>query len=417
MWNLFLLSIAAVAAPARAADVDLFSPDTLSLSGDGRLVLADGEESWLDEGFGKLRASGSDGDWRAKPELGTVDLIWQPKIGFAWSATVVGTLQGGERTEAGLSEAFVSYKPMRGEKLRFSARAGLMWPPVSLEHGGSDWHVLDTVTPSAINSWIGEEVRPVAVEATLGTQAAENDLSFTVALMAANDTAGTLLTFRGWALHDRKTLAFHRQPLPPLVELVEYVQPQFTTPLLDVPAGFAQRPGYYARFVWTPPLPVRVEVVHYDNRADPEAVNADMEWGWRTRFDNLGIAARLGENSGIKAQAMKGTTRMGFVENDRRWIDADFRSAFLLLTHDLGKSHLAARGEIFTIRNHGSYVTPEEDEKGWAVTLAARKEISANISVVGEVLHVDSKRKQRHEVSLAARQPQTQVQLVLRGRW
>ena len=42
-----------------------------------------------------------------------------------------------------------------------------MWPPVSLEHEGADWHVQDSITPSAINSWIGEEVRPVALEGTL----------------------------------------------------------------------------------------------------------------------------------------------------------------------------------------------------------------------------------------------------------
>jgi hypothetical protein len=105
---------------------------------------------------------------------------------------------------------------MRGSKLAFSARAGLMWPPVSLEHEGADWHVANSITPSAINSWIGEEVRPAAVEGTLAVNLGEHKLRATAAIMAANDTSGTLLTFRGWALHDRTTLAFRRQPLPPL---------------------------------------------------------------------------------------------------------------------------------------------------------------------------------------------------------
>ena len=105
---------------------------------------------------------------------------------------------------------------MRSDKLAFSARAGLMWPPISLEHEGADWHVKDSITPSAINSWIGEEVRPVAAEGTLAATLGEHKLRATAALMAGNDTAGTLLTFRGWALHDRTTLAFNRQPLPPL---------------------------------------------------------------------------------------------------------------------------------------------------------------------------------------------------------
>ena len=36
----------------------LFSPETLTLSGDLRLVGVDGERSWVDDGFGKLRYDG-----------------------------------------------------------------------------------------------------------------------------------------------------------------------------------------------------------------------------------------------------------------------------------------------------------------------------------------------------------------------
>ena len=415
---LFLSLLLVVPVSARAAELDLFSGQALSISGDLRMTAANGEQTWLNEGFGKLRSQGSPGgDWRLRPELGTVDLMWEPRLGFAWSATVVGTLQGGSRTEAGLSEAFLSYKPMRSEKLRFSARAGLMWPPVSLEHGGSDWHVLDTVTPSAINSWIGEEVRPLAAEASLGAKVGSQEFTGTFAVMAANDTAGALLTLRGWGLHDRKTLAFHRQRLPELPELLEYSQPQFTTPLLDVDEGFARRPGYYARLVWTPPVPVRIELFHYDNRADPEAVNEDVEWGWRTRFNNIGLVARPAAATTIKVQAMKGTTRMGFVDNGRRWIDAHFQSAFVLATQDFGTSHLSGRVETFRDRNSGSFVTAEEDEQGWAGTIAYRKQLSANLTLLAELLHVESKRDQRLLSGIAAHQAQTQLQLVARARW
>jgi hypothetical protein len=97
--------------------------------------------------------------------------------------------------------------------------------------------------PSAINSWIGEEVRPASVEASATLKAGDHEVTAVAALFAANDTAGTLLTFRGWALHDRETLAFNRQPLPPLPEAFEYYQPQYTHPLLDVREGFADRPA------------------------------------------------------------------------------------------------------------------------------------------------------------------------------
>src|SRR5438874_2202592 len=198
------------ASRATASDLRLLTSDTLEITGDVRFVAADGEKSWVDGGFGKLRSSGGGGDIRVRPQLGNLNLIWQPQFTWSLSATVVGTLQAGDRTEAGLSQAYLSFKPMRGSNLAFSARAGLMFPPVSLEHEGADWHVKDSITPSAINSWIGEEVRAVALEATLATNLGRHKFWLTAAAMAANDTAGTLLTFRGWALHDRMTLAFRR---------------------------------------------------------------------------------------------------------------------------------------------------------------------------------------------------------------
>ena len=401
--------------PAAASDLDLFSADTLEVTGDLRLVAVDGEKSWLNGGFGKLR-SGSDGDLRVRPQLGNVDIIWKPQLGWSLGATVVGSLQGDERTEAGLSQAYLTFKPMRGSRLAASARVGLIWPPVSLEHEGADWHVKDSITPSAINSWIGEEVRPVAAEGTLAVTLGTHQLRATAAVMAANDTVGTLLTFRGWALHDRTTLAFHRQPLPPLEEPVVFYQAPYTHPLLDVSRGFARRPGYYAKLSWQPPSPVRIELFRYDNRADPEAVDANLEWGWNTQFDDAGLVADLGSGIELQAQALQGRTRMGAEEVGRRWIDNRFRSAFVLLTRPFGAVRLTARLDLFDTRNRGSDVGDEYDDKGWSAMLAAKREWEHFTGLV-ELLHVASKRGDRQEVGLSPRQRQTQAQAELRMRW
>ena len=138
------------ASPVRAeSELKLFSRETLEFSGDLRFVAVDGEESWVNGGFGKLR-SGSDGDLLGQPQLGNLNLAWKPQFTWSFGATIVGSIQGGQRTETGLSQAYFTFKPMRGRGLAFSARAGLMWPPVSLEHEGADWHVKDSITPSAI---------------------------------------------------------------------------------------------------------------------------------------------------------------------------------------------------------------------------------------------------------------------------
>src|ERR1044071_6385344 len=98
------LALLCLPSPAAASEIDLFSADTLELNGDLRLVAVNGERSWVDRGLGKLR-SGSNGDLRLSPQLGNVHLTWQPHFTWSLSATVVGSLQGGERTEAGLSQA------------------------------------------------------------------------------------------------------------------------------------------------------------------------------------------------------------------------------------------------------------------------------------------------------------------------
>ena len=404
------------AAPADASELDLFSADTIEVFGDVRVVAANGQESWVDRGFGKLRSGGTGDELRVRPQLGNVSLVWKPQFTWSLGATIVGSLQGGERTEAGLSEAYLTFRPMRGSKFAFSGRAGLMWPPVSLEHEAADWHVRDSITPSAINSWIGEEVRPVAAEGSVATHFGEHEVRATAAVMAANDTSGTLLTFRGWALHDRTTLAFRRQPLPPLEEEYQDYQAPFTHPLLDVGVGFARRPGYYAKIAWQAPIPVRFELFRYDNLADPEAVNEDVEWGWRTWFNHVGAVADLGGGMQLKLQALAGRTQMGMVEEDKRWFDARFRSAFAMVVRPFGPFGVAARIDLFDVRNHGSLWEDEYDDTGWSAMVAGKRDWGRFTALV-ELLHVSSERGDRHEVRRAPRQRQTQLQGELRIRW
>ena len=401
-------------APA-SAQARLFTPDSFEFSGDVRLVGVDGEKSWVDGGFGKLR-SGSDGDFRVQPQLGNIGLVWKPQFSWSLGAVVVAEVQGGQRTESGLSQAYLTFRPMRSGKLAFSGRAGLMWPLVSLEHEGADWHVKDSITPSAINSWIGEEVRPLAAEATITATLGAHKLRATAALMAANDTSGTLLTFRGWALHDRTTLAFNRQPLPPLDSYIAAYQAPYTHPLLDVGPGFAHRPGYYAKVAWQPPAPIRVELFHYDNMANPEAVDANLEWGWRTRFNNAGLVANLGSGAELKAQAMQGRTRMGFPEDGRRWINNRFRAAYLLVTRPFGSFSATARIDAFDTQNRGSDVDEEYDEHGWSAMIAGKRDWRHFTGLI-ELLHVWSENGSREHAAERLRQGQTQLQAEVRIHW
>ncbi len=405
------------ATPALAQDtgsgLDLFSADTLTLTGDFRLATAGGEQSWTAGGFGKSRF----GD-ETRATLAEGALAWQPKLGFSLSGTVVGLVQDKSgRIEAGLSEAYLTWKPLSGGAVRFGARAGLMWPPVSLEHEGAEWAVADSITPSAINSWIGEEVKVVGAEGSASATLGGHKLTATAAVFDVDDTAGALVSLRGWALHDVKALAGRKMPLPPLSEDIGYIQPRFSHPLKEMDGRLFKRVGGYAKLSWQGPWPVRAELFHYDNGGDPEVADAFMEWGWKTQFTHAGLVAEPGGGVRLVAQALTGRTRMGFVEGGRRWVDTRFRSAFVSASKAIGKGNALVRIEGFDTRNRGTLLTAEDDEHGWAATAAGKRPFGKHMTALVEVLHIASRRDARLRVGIDPRQVQTVVQASLRLRW
>ena len=401
------------ATPACAGDIELFTRETVTASADLRLVADNGEEPGTTGHFGKLRYGNEGG-----PRFGNADLVWQPKFGWAVSAKLTASYEGGPRSEGGISEAYFTARPRLGGATRASLRVGLLWPPVSLEHTGADWHVADTITPSAINSWIGEEVRPLAAEASAEFNTFGGRVDTTAALFTANDTAGTLLALRGWALHDRKTLVGRREPLPTLSLPISYLQPAYTHPTIYLGQGFARHPGYYLKLGWAPAAPFRIELFHYDNRANPTEFNAELEWGWRTRFEQIASEVRFSPTTRLKVQAMAGRSRMGFANaRGTTWVDSHFRSAFGLLAHDFSRGGVALRGEAFSTRQDGGMVTSEDSERGWAATLAAHRGLNHGLSIWIEALHVDSRRTARLREDRIPDQHQDQLQIVLRGRW
>jgi hypothetical protein len=127
--------------------------------------------------------------------------------------------------------------------VRYSARVGLFYPPISQEHGGAFWTPTEAITPSAVNSWVGEEVKVVGAEASARRTLAGQEVAVTAALFEFNDTSGTLLTARGWSLGDVRTGAYGHFDLPPLGGILRHVQARITTPVAELD----RRIGSYGR--------------------------------------------------------------------------------------------------------------------------------------------------------------------------
>jgi hypothetical protein len=396
---------------------DILSGRTFSILLDSRVVAADGHRSWVDGGLGKTRFDGtSDREFRIRPYPVEAALLWQPRFFGALSGNVSAAWQLDQDKDFDLLEAFLTFLPERRGSVNVSAKAGLYWPEISLEHAtGGAWSAVNTISPSAINSWVGEEVKVLGAETTLSVGLGEHELSATAGAFGFNDTSGTLLSFRGWALHDLKAGAFGYFRLPPLNDFIVHLQEDRTRSLLEID----DRVGFYGRAEWRPPWPFVLNAFYYDNRGDPEVFTPAGQWGWRTRFVNLGLSADLGPNTRLLAQGMTGSTIMGFLPKtaQRRWVHTRFRSAYVLVTHQFERFALTARGEFFATRERGSRMSrADESEDGWAATAAARVPINDFVTGFVEALHVRSGRGTRLDLGIPRVEHQNVFQAGLRIR-
>jgi hypothetical protein len=358
-WSAALTALALTWATCGVAHAQtgLFSRDTFSGLVDARLVSAGSQTSFVDGGFGKSRF----GQNRDGARLAEVALAWNPQLTRSLSAVVSGEHQDGQSRWADIGEAYLRYRSNPQSAVRITGRAGLFYPNISLEHDGLDWSVPDTITPSAINSWVGEEVKVEGVEATIRGMVLGQDLALTGGAFQGDDTAGTLLTFRGWSLSDLKATLGGTFKLPPLSDFMEYKQRHATTNSLEID----NRTGVYGNLVWRPNPSTTLNLFTYDNEGDEVGVTPLVEWAWSTRFTEAGANVRLDPQTLFRAQAMRGETFMGYPSAEGIWVDVVFSSAYVSLTRDMGKTSATGRIDVFGVTDKTTRTLDNNDEHGW----------------------------------------------------
>jgi hypothetical protein len=403
---LALLSGAATA----SAETDLFSGDQLRGFIDIRAALADGEETFLDSGFGKTRFSGDDGDW-AGDITGQAALLWTPHLTWELDGHLHLQAEPHQDHAPDVVEAYLTYRAPPNDGWDLGARAGLMFPPVSLEHDGPAWSTTRTLTPSAINTWIGEETPIIGLEGTVRRRLGTQEFGATIAAFGYNDTSGTLLSYRGWALHDVLSTAFGDFPLPQR-SAAWHARKASQSLTTEPTRELDWLVGYYGRLEWKPTGPITLDALHYDNEGDRISHN-DGQWSWETRFTNVGLRWALAPNTHLLAQAMMGQTIYGRSTANGYWVDMDFASAYVLLAHELDSGLYAGRIDYFETTDRSFMVTDNNDESGWAATLAYRRPVSENATLVVEGLHIWSERLSRADVALDPEQEQTLLQTAI----
>jgi len=412
----FLCLALALGADTAAAEESIFDPSTVQGSMSLGAAASNGVSSWTHGGFGKSQfGRGVNGSVSA-------ELVWHPQMTNSLSFVVDTISQANFARSLDVAEAYLLYKPIPTSQTRIKARAGLLYIPVSLEHNdaeGEPWLVKDTITPSAINTWIGEETKALGFEGTVEHVFEPVKTSLTLGAFSHNDTSGTLLALRGWAFSDLVATASSRAPLPPLSD---YDSPQAADS--QQVAKLDNRLGGYAKLKFSSQLGA-LDFMAYDNHATPGS-GRNGQWGWRTRFYNMGAVVPLNPNLTLSGQVLKGRTSalLGGLEGYR--FDVTFNSAYLKLTEHFGTDTFTERLESFSTNNqplipgdlyyHSG--PPDFDEtyfeNGWAGLGAWKHQLNTNRSILVEVLQIHWKRPYMAAFELAPVQNSTTLQVAYR---
>lgn len=419
MKNILVSAVlGAVSVPALAqddgprVDFELFT--------DLRFGVAGGERSWLGESLGKGRFGGSEtGDTRADFDIAEIALLTNIEFNWEWSA-FIHTKYDNETQDGPIDvvEAYVQYAPTPTSSTRYKFRGGLFFPHISRENVGIAWSSPYTITPSAINSWVGEEIRALGLEGSASIRGENSKVDLTAGLFGFNDAAGTLLAFRGWALGDVKGSAFSRFDLAPLPQIglnSDFVaQPLWVEPVAEID----DRVGFYGSAEYTYARNWKIGGFYYDNRADPNSIRQE-QYGWDTRFWNFFIEGDAPMDIHVIAQYMTGNTRMGRITpRGTRYVDMDFDAGFVLASRKFGRAQrLSARFDWFSTDDLAFLRIDNNNESGAAATVAYSVNVAKKSTLMLEYSYIDSRRIGRRDIGVAQDQGQGIFQVAYRQRF
>ena len=377
------------------------------------LVNSSGHPSWLEGSAGKLRFD-SDNDG-AIFSRAFVDA--KTRLANTVTAHILSEIyDDGFGPTIDLTEAYLSWRPMVNSATRYRLKVGAFYPRISLENVGAGWSSPYTISPSAINTWVGEELRSVGAEFTVSRRLEslgnQHTVSLNVAVFGGNDPAGGLIAWKGWSIHDRQSRFNDEVPLPPIPRIQPGQwwdeQDPFITPLLEID----EDPGYYVNVEWQYRKRLLVRAMHYDNRADPQGIE-NNQFAWWTYFDHVAIQATLPGDIGLLAQWMDGFTAWGRFTNGVYSVDNRFRSNYVALTRAFDKHRVTARYDHFKVTEADTTPLDENSERGHAWTVAYRYAATNSVTLAMEWLQIHTNRPAWAYFDLEPSKTEQQVQIAL----
>ncbi len=363
----------------------------------------DASPSFFDGGYGKLVDGDLPESARADALVGELRLAidWEPSPG--WRLFVHGTARGdGSRSgvsdasaASGLLEGFVERRFGFGRGQEIGLKLGQFFLPSSRENVEALWTSPYTLTLSALNSWVAEEIRPIGLDfAWRRTDANDQRWSVGGTLFGGNDTAGALVAWRGFAMHDRPTPTAEFLPLPRLAALPTTFPDQDPRGTRPFSGDLDHRLGYAGRARWdAPQRRAVVQATAFLNNGDRDLYSG--QYAWQTDFRWLSTEVELPVGFRFLGEWGTGTSEMGFAPPGRRsrsQVDIRFDVLYALLSWQRGAVRTSLRYDDFAVEDRDSTPGDDNSENGSAWTLAVIGTLGEKWRVGLEMLYLEADR-------------------------
>jgi hypothetical protein len=397
------LALAAFALSIGSARAQDFRLDGMM---DLRVFHPSDQRSNLDGGLGKTERGS--GDRPSDVGAGLEALTLRGVAGLTPEFRLIGEVRSNPRqkTAVDILDAYAVWRPVSTTPWRWTVKGGAFFAPISLENDGIGWTSPWTLTPSAINSWVGNELRTIGTEGSLEWRGDVDHFEATASVYGWNEPAGAAIEDRGWTFTGSPLGLFDH------VRLSNTVAQPGRPSTASYSSEFRQldhTPGWYAAVSWDRPDIGRLQLLRYDNMADPSA--HDHEFGWRTKFWSLGFSTEVGELV-ILAQGMIGSTQ---IEPTPAFNSTTyFYAGYVLVGWERQKWRYALRFDQFGTNEKQLAPDFGTSEHGAALTAAITWSPTKWLRVTGEVLGVDSWRAQRLQFGNDPHAFETQAQLAVR---
>ena len=330
--------------------------------------------SWTDSGPGKLRFGGRSSDSGfehvTRVELAKLALQFGASLPWGIRAQAQANVQPdlADGYEPWLVEAFLR-KEWGDERSGWGLQAGLAGAPFSLEHVGPAWTPEYTVSASALDNWLWEEISVAGVEGEWWHAAERGPrLGIVVGGGFGPDQMGRLLALRGWVIGDGLSGLNADLPLPNGTR----------TEIFD---ERDDRPAAYALVTISDPRERgAIKVGYFDNRGDQNA-----EGSWNTHFTTIGAVLHPLSNLDVVVQYLDGTALVRDTTND-----SSLRAFYALISFRHRSQRATVRYDEFRLGDlDGGNSTAE---RGDAITAAYSLEWGLRHRIAVEYTWLDSTR-------------------------